>query len=115
MQRGTAAANVGNEVLRQMGDEMVARSRTGLAEIQFKYRIGCAVFRYQSHRRSRTPTGSQPTNRLTMNIFDHKGLDMKSKYRRGSSVGSIPDGIVDVVGPIASLLDVSLEFVLRDS
>jgi hypothetical protein len=50
-----------------------------------------------------------------MNIFDHKGLDMKSKYRRGSSVGSIPDGIVDVVGPIASLLDVSLEFVLRDS
>jgi hypothetical protein len=40
MQRGTAAANAGNEMLRQMGDEMVAPSCTGLAEIQFKYRIG---------------------------------------------------------------------------
>jgi hypothetical protein len=102
------------EVLRQMGDEMVAPSCTGLAEIQFKYRIGCAVFRYQSHRRSRTPTGSQPTSQPTMNRFDHKGLDMKSKYRRGSSVGSIPDGIIDVVGPIIALLDVSLDFVLRE-
>jgi hypothetical protein len=49
-----------------------------------------------------------------MNKSDHRGLDMISEYRRGLSVGSIPDGIIDAVGPIEALLDVILELVLRE-
>jgi hypothetical protein len=51
---------------------------------------------------------SAPERRLVASQLDHKGLDMISEYRTGSSVGSIPNGVIDGigVGPIVALLDV---------
>jgi cytochrome c2 len=44
--------------------------------------------------------------------FDHKGSDIISECRHCHSIGSLVDGLKDVVGPIVALTDVRSNFVL---
>jgi hypothetical protein len=46
--------------------------------------------------------------------IDYKGADIISECRDCCSSGSSVDGIKDVVGPTAALLEVRSDFVLRE-